>query len=1002
MKKLLYFIDDLNYMGGAHIATYNQIEYLLSTRKYQISIASASSPSELLKKKFPEIQFFHVKDFESKNEIQLLFLKFQQIFSNPTFTIKKRLKKFITSIYSKLYDHNKTSSNLISTAKCKQEVLSLIGMYDIVCVPFENSCFRDLIAESKCNRKIQWIHIDYITWKNTNAATKLISKDDYIRYQQFNQIVFVSFAARRGFLSLFPDLQNKCAVCYNLMDINRIKMLANQPIPKLDSKKGGKINRLVTVARLEDIQKGIKRTLNVAKRLLDEGFAFEWLIIGDGPDEKMLKRYASDLKLESCVFWIGHTDNPFAYIKQADLFALFSYYEGIPNTIFESLIIGTPVIATGISGIKEQLEGGWGYIVENDTESIYLGLSDLLRNPQKIAQIRQKLKDYQYDNESIQKELDIIMHYQNGYYNGVVEENMKVSIIVPVYNVEKYLEKCLDSLIAQTIDEMEIIVVNDGSTDSSQKIIDYYQKLYPNKVRGFSKKNGGLGDARNYGLQYAKGRYVSFIDSDDWVTPEMMQHMYQKGVENNASIVLCDIYGVDDQTNHTIVERAPFDKEGILDRKQAVLLSTRPVAVSACTKLFKQDIFKRFQFPLGWYEDLAIMTTIFSYIERIYYLREPHYYYRWNRVGSIQSQKSSPKTLEILNSQQRVLNTCNPEFALEANYAIYDHSARMYASFPVYRAQILTFIEQNICCFEGNPHVEWAIENGIHPRLFSKEKIPKKIHYCWFGKGEKGKVVLDCIESWKKILSDYEIVEWNESNCDIQETPYVAEAYQQKKWAYVSDYFRFKALYEYGGIYLDTDVMVYSTLDSMLFYDAFFAFETYMYVHGGIIGAKPKRPIIQSILEGYRKEQYFNVEKHLTVCHRITESLLSYGLYQNGKLQIIKHNIAIFPANILTVDFSDGECIAEHLYNASWLHNKRDNKSFKYEVMKHYFTYPLMHANQSNIVDVHAAVLPPYQMVDKTIDTYGIKIVMRQLLKAVIQRILPTRIYQVLTRYIHR
>lgn len=210
------------------------------------------------------------------------------------------------------------------------------------------------------------------------------------------------------------------------------------------------------------------------------------------------------------------------------------------------------------------------------------------------------------------------MNYQGGYYNGEIEEIVKVSVIVPVYNVEKYLAKCLDSLVSQTIDSIEIIVVNDGSTDGSQKIIDDYQTRYPDKVIGLIKKNGGLGDARNYGLKFAKGLYVSFIDSDDWVTPEMMSRMYEKGMETNADIVLCDIYGVDDQTNNTVIERAPYEQEGILDRKQAVLFSTRPVAVSACTKIYKREIFNRFQFPTGWYEDLAVMTTIFSYAERIF------------------------------------------------------------------------------------------------------------------------------------------------------------------------------------------------------------------------------------------------------------------------------------------------------------------------------------------------------------------------------------------------
>ena len=102
---------------------------------------------------------------------------------------------------------------------------------------------------------------------------------------------------------------------------------------------------------------------------------------------------------------------------------------------------------------------------------------------------------------------------------------MKVSIIVPVYNVEKYLPKCLDSLVSQTIDDFEILVVNDGSPDRSQDIIDEYSRRYPEKVVSLVKENGGQGSARNMALEIAKGEYIGFVDSDDWVDVTMYEKM---------------------------------------------------------------------------------------------------------------------------------------------------------------------------------------------------------------------------------------------------------------------------------------------------------------------------------------------------------------------------------------------------------------------------------------------------------------------------------------------
>ena len=118
---------------------------------------------------------------------------------------------------------------------------------------------------------------------------------------------------------------------------------------------------------------------------------------------------------------------------------------------------------------------------------------------------------------------------------------MKISVIVPVYNVELYLSKCLDSLVHQTIESIEIIVVNDGSTDNSQKIIDEYKTKYPNKIKSYIKSNGGLSDARNYGIDKANGQYIGFVDSDDYVEINMFEKMYNKAISQNFDIVVCDV-----------------------------------------------------------------------------------------------------------------------------------------------------------------------------------------------------------------------------------------------------------------------------------------------------------------------------------------------------------------------------------------------------------------------------------------------------------------------------
>ena len=118
---------------------------------------------------------------------------------------------------------------------------------------------------------------------------------------------------------------------------------------------------------------------------------------------------------------------------------------------------------------------------------------------------------------------------------------MKISVIIPVYNVEKYIVKCLDSLVNQTLENIEIIVVNDGSKDNSQTIIDKYVKKYPKKIKSYIKENGGQGSARNLGLEYAKGEYISFVDSDDWLDLNALEEMYNLAKKDNSDIVICDM-----------------------------------------------------------------------------------------------------------------------------------------------------------------------------------------------------------------------------------------------------------------------------------------------------------------------------------------------------------------------------------------------------------------------------------------------------------------------------
>ena len=134
--------------------------------------------------------------------------------------------------------------------------------------------------------------------------------------------------------------------------------------------------------------------------------------------------------------------------------------------------------------------------------------------------------------------------------------------------------------------------------------------------------------------------------------------------------------------------------------------------------------------------------------------------------------------------------------------------------------------------------------------------IPKIIHYVWVGNNEKPKDIKRCMETWKKHLKDYEIIEWNEKNFDIDSNKFVKEAYEARKWAYVSDYIRAYAIYNYGGIYLDTDVLVVESLDSLLDNRAFVGYENPQYPFTAVFGAEKNHPFIKDMLDYYDNKSF--------------------------------------------------------------------------------------------------------------------------------------------------
>lgn len=225
---------------------------------------------------------------------------------------------------------------------------------------------------------------------------------------------------------------------------------------------------------------------------------------------------------------------------------------------------------------------------------------------------------------------------------------MKVSVIVPVYNVENYLRKCLDSLVNQTLQNLEIIIVNDGSKDNSQEIIEEYQAKFPQKVKSLIKENGGLSDARNFGLNHATGDYIGFVDSDDFVTPNMFEDMFFLAQKHHAEIVICNLQKVDEVGNITQkIPQIPNMPEKIVLKDHLSVFSD--IGCFACNKLFKKELFETKRFKKGvHYEDIQLIPQLILESKIIAQTQEYHYQY-FERTDSI-SKAHNLRGLDMLQA----------------------------------------------------------------------------------------------------------------------------------------------------------------------------------------------------------------------------------------------------------------------------------------------------------------------------------------------------------------
>ena len=383
-KDILYVIDDINFTGGAHVATKLQIKALQKDGA-SISIFSGSTPTVKIRNELIGVNFLSWRNFP---ENQLFNRRlFDCMFDRNLSRKQKKFKRKLSYLSKKNPGYDVFGKMVLP------EISKLFSQYSTVCVPSEGSSFREMVANSTAKKKIQWIHTDYCKWKDITPWTRKLTERDSDIYSKFDRIVLLTENIRDSFISLYPHLENKTVVNKNLMPVESIKR-KGKPIIRSGTK-------FVTVSRV-DKYKGLDRMYSALSKLHEEGFEFSWTVVGNGD---MLEEYTNmfeDSPLCGAVNFVGAQPNPFPYVAEADVFALLSRYEGIPNTIYEAFILGKPVLATNVGGIHTQVvpkENGW--LIDNTDEAIYEGIKHILENPEEITAYKNNLKNYRYDNDTV-------------------------------------------------------------------------------------------------------------------------------------------------------------------------------------------------------------------------------------------------------------------------------------------------------------------------------------------------------------------------------------------------------------------------------------------------------------------------------------------------------------------------------------------------------------------------------------------------------------------------
>lgn len=480
-----------------------------------------------------------------------------------------------------------------------------------------------------------------------------------------------------------------------------------------------------------------------------------------------------------------------------------------------------------------------------------------------------------------------------------MENKVKVSLVIPVYGVELFLERAVESALAQTLEEKEIILVDDGSPDNCPAICDRYGGEYPDLIRVIHQENQGLGMARNAGVALAQGEYVAFLDSDDTIEPDMLQVMYEKAKEGDYDLVMCDVrICYVEENREVVVSTYPRDELDLAD----YIAHGNNITYSV-NKLYRRSLWEENRYEKMLFEDIALIPSLVTRYPRIAYVPQP--FYRYYRRGGTISTTPTGNTVDIVRAFRSFLTTCNPAYREEAVYCVARQLIwNMTQSRTLFLPDFITFLREQEADFRLNPYVKEDPKTARLLEYLQTPVIPERFicAHCRRPLPEEFR------ESLREGFPQGELVEPGEDWLDRPEVPpCVREAAQKGHWHYVEEYLSLLALWEGGGIVLAPEARPQLLLKGRRMEQVFFGFETQESLSTLCFGALPRHYVIRALLDSYERDHIYN-RAYLPLGERLRDFLITrFGLRPNGRRQVLGNEITVHLPSVLCYDLHDGE-----------------------------------------------------------------------------------------------